>query len=256
MPSTAHAAGRGRQSPACRLTGATLSGRVREAYTALYEDFGRWTPSEAFRRTFTGSVIEELRRRLSTQTHISVLEVGCGHGTWASEVYEQLPQASERVEYLGIDFTEPRIELGRQRLAGHPSARLMTADCEQFQPETSFDLILGIEVISHVERNKYREWLDRWFGWLSLGGTVIIIDKDRFTRHALRLSWDVFKRRWLPWSAGNRPYYFPEHFGDYAGTIYYPSFSSLCRMAAGIGYVARPLFEHGAFRALLLDKPV
>jgi 2-polyprenyl-3-methyl-5-hydroxy-6-metoxy-1,4-benzoquinol methylase len=255
MPQVAQAS-RPSQSPsACRLTAATHSQRVREAYIALYEEFGRWTPSEAFRDTFRASVVEELRRRLEAKPRVSVLEVGCGHGTWALEICDQLPRVGEKVEYLGIDFTEPRIELARQRLAGHPWARFMPADCERFQPERPFDLILGIEVISHVERHKYRDWLSRWFGWLAPGGSVIIIDKDRFTKHAMRLSWDVFKRRWLPRSLTARPYYFPEHFGDYAETIYYPSFASLRRMATRIGYAARPLFEHRFFRALFLDKP-
>ena len=242
-------------SSACRLTAPTHAGRVREAYIALHEEFSRWTPSDAFRHTFRASVVEELQRRSNSQGRISVLEVGCGHGTWALEMYEQVPRADERIEYLGIDFTEPRIELGRVRMAEHTSASFLVADCEQFQPRQRFDVILGIEVISHVERRKYRQWLERWFSWLAPGGTVIIIDKDRFTKHALRLSWDVFKRRWLPRSVTARPYYFPEHFGDYAETIYYPSFASLRRMAIRMGYTARPLVEHRFFRAMFLDRP-
>jgi ubiquinone/menaquinone biosynthesis C-methylase UbiE len=255
MPPVAHAPSRETPATACRLTAATHPERVREAYIALCDEFGAWTPSESFRHTFVSSVVDELKCRLDVQPRASVLEVGCGHGTWALEMYEQLPQADERIDYTGIDFTEPRIELGRQRMAGHPSAKFVAADCEKYQPDRQFDLILGIEVISHVERNKHRAWLNRWFDWLAPGGTVIIIDKDRFTKHAMKLSWDVFKRRWLPQAFGARPYYFPEHFGDYAETIFYPSFSSLRRIASRIGYAARPLFTYRFFRALFLDKP-
>ena len=255
MPSAAHVPSREAPATACRLTAATHSERVRQAYVALCDEFGAWTPSEAFRHTFVSSVVDELERRLEAKPQVSVLEVGCGHGTWAMEMYERLPRADEQIEYVGIDFTEPRIELGRQRMGAHPSAKFVAADCEKYEPGRQFDVILGIEVISHVERHKYRDWLNRWFEWLTPGGTVIIIDKDRFTRHAMRLSWDVFKRRWLPHPFGARPYYFPEHFGDYAETIFYPSFASLRRIAGRIGYVVRPLFTYRFFRALFLDKP-
>jgi len=95
---TTSAASSGPQAkPVCRLVARDRAARVRDAYIALHEDFSVWTPSAAFRGTFHATALEEARRRLQSQDKLRVLEVGCGHGTWAEELYNHLDQADERV---------------------------------------------------------------------------------------------------------------------------------------------------------------
>jgi len=253
---TTSAASSGPQAkPVCRLVARDRAARVRDAYIALHEDFSVWTPSAAFRGTFHATALEEARRRLQSQDKLRVLEVGCGHGTWAEELYNHLDQADDRVDYLGIDFTEPRIDLGRHRFASHPSARFLVADAETFEPSTPFDMILVVEVISHVAPSRYRRWLKNWFAWLAPGGCAVVIDKDRYSRHALRLSWETLKRRWLPSAHTRAPYYFPPHYGDYVTTLTYPSFWRLRRLGCRVGFCSPREASEGFFRGLILRKP-
>jgi 2-polyprenyl-3-methyl-5-hydroxy-6-metoxy-1,4-benzoquinol methylase len=242
------------RSEVCRLSAPSHSGRVREAYVALFDEFRKWTPSQKFRDAFHAGVVAEIRRRLATQSKIDILEVGCGHGTWAQEIYRSIDDADARVSYLGIDFTEPRIALARELLAGHAEARFQVADVEHFQPKQPFDLLLCIEVISHVPRNRQRTWLARWHPWLKPDSTAIILDKDRFSRVGLAVAWDAFKHKWLPRRLVSRTHYFPARYGDFVETMVYPSFRKLHRQACQSGFAARPIVQRSEFSVLLMDK--
>ena len=227
--------------------------RVQGSYTRLAASFEAWTPSADFRTTFHQSVLAEIDRRLEQRPSLRILEVGCGHGTWAREIFEH--NSDRAIDYLGIDFTECRVIEARRRMAAHQDARFEIADCESFRPPHVFDLILAVEVISHVPFDRYRDWLARWHNWLTPGGSLIIIDKERYSRHNLRLKWDSIKRRVLPRALCGRSYYFTDEFGDYVRTLDYPSFGRLNRIARRVGLSPRPLFRLNLFRALTADRP-
>lgn len=227
--------------------------RVRDSYTELAATFEAWQPSNDFRTTFHHTVIAEIRRRTAGPSPLNILEVGCGHGTWAAEIFEHV--SGTDLNYLGIDFTECRIHEARRRMAVHQGARFEIADCESFTPPHPFDLILAVEVISHVPFDRYHAWLTRWHDWLAPGGTVIIIDKERYSRHNLRLKWDSLKKRFLPRALRSRSYYFADGFEDYVRTLDYPSFGRLTRTARAAGLSPRPLFRLNLFRALTADRP-
>lgn len=224
---------------------------VREAYAALREDFARWTPSTTFRDIFQATVIAEVRRRLAGGEAVRVMEVGCGHATWAEEMYRALAGPEARIDYVGIDFTPERVELGRRRLARVPSARLLVADANEFDTHERFDLVLAIEVLQHVDPRRYETWLARWRDWLRPGGAVVVIDKERYSAHALRVRMDLARRRWLPDRLRRSGYYFPEPFTTLMSTLAYPAFGGLRRLAARLGYTVRPIVRRGVFRALI-----
>lgn len=228
--------------------------RIRDAYVALADDFRDWTPSATFRETFDRTVLSEIRTRLRTTDSLHVLEVGCGDATWAVEIFRAIPEADRRVAYTGFDVTETRIEHGRSRLAGHPRAELLIADGDTFTPPKPVDFVIAVEVFCHLTDRQATRWIGRWHDWLTPGGAFIVIDKDRWTRHAWRLRWDRFKQRCLPRSLRGRPYYFPEHFTGLAAHMCYPSFRHLRRAARSAGFAPRPLVHHGLFRALLADR--
>jgi ubiquinone/menaquinone biosynthesis C-methylase UbiE len=227
---------------------------VQRSYERHVETFEEWTPSAAFQETFRLSVIAEIARRLSTAKSVRILEVGCGHGTWARQIYNAFPGDERRIEYVGIDFTEARIEAAKRRMNATPSATFLCMDCECFKPNQSFDLILAVEVISHVPFDRYPDWFARWRSWLADGGSAVVIDKDRFSKHNLRLKWDSLKRKLLPTFLAGRSYYFTEEFADLVSTLNYPSFARLSRVATKSGLSPRPILEHGMFRALTADR--
>lgn len=229
--------------------------RVHDAYCAHAERFTEWTPSAPFRAVFDSAVLTEIRRRTTHGRMVHVLEVGCGHGTWAEEIFSGIDGADDRIHYQGIDFAEPRIAAARLRMARHPAARFDVADADEYDGPAQYDLILAIEVLSHLSRKHYQVWLRRWMDWLRPGGAFVVIDKDCYTGHAMRLKWDAIKRRVIPRVLRGRPYYFEEDFGDLLETLRYPSFRHIAGYARRLGYRPRPLLSHGAFRAVIGDWP-
>jgi ubiquinone/menaquinone biosynthesis C-methylase UbiE len=237
-----------------RLTPTDHKMSVQRSYARLVDTFENWTPSVPFRETFHRSVLDEITRRLATAKSVRILEVGCGHGTWAKEIYNTIPDADHKIEYVGIDFTAPRIEAAQRLLSAHRAASFIATDCECFEPDAPFDMILAVEVISHVPFARYPDWFARLQTWLTPGGSVVVIDKDRYSKHNLRLKWDSLKRRFLPSFLAGRSYYFTEDFADLVSTLDYPSFSRMSRIARKSGLTPRPIFEHGMFRALTADR--
>ena len=234
-----------------RCEAGCLTERVRRAYDTLVHDFAKWSPSANFRGAFEVTALAEVRRR-QQHGHVRVLEIGCGHGTWAEILYRGATDAG-RLTYLGIDLSAPRVEIGRRRLAQYPSATLEVADGSGGGPDTRVDLILAIEVLSHVNPTDYGAWFRRWYRWLSDGGCFIVIDKERFSTHDLRVRWERMRRR-LPGRFQGRLRIFPEHFGDLVGTLRYPSFTTLRRTAGQAAFHVRPIFRHAEFRALIGDR--
>jgi SAM-dependent methyltransferase len=91
------------------------------------------------------------RRRLAVETVRSheaprVLDVGCGSGRIGEFVLE-----AGASHYLGIDFSEPMIELARDRLSRFDDrARLITDDFLTAPVEGRFDVVLAIGFFDYI----------------------------------------------------------------------------------------------------------
>lgn len=91
------------------------------------------------------------RRQLAVDTITSyerpaVLDVGCGSGRIGEFALEAGAGA-----YLGIDFSEPMIELARQRLTGFSDrVELVTADFLTAPLEGRFDVVLALGLFDYL----------------------------------------------------------------------------------------------------------
>jgi SAM-dependent methyltransferase len=91
------------------------------------------------------------RRELAVQTvHAqaspSVLDVGCGSGRIGEFVLEAGAPA-----YLGVDFSEPMIELAQQRLARFDErVELVCGDFLEVAIERQFDVVLGLGLFDYL----------------------------------------------------------------------------------------------------------
>ena len=76
-----------------------------------------------------------------------VLDVGCGSGRIAEPILE-----AGAGEYVGIDFSEPMLELAGQRLArfGDDRVQLVTGDFLAQQLEGKFDVIVGLGLFDYL----------------------------------------------------------------------------------------------------------
>lgn len=227
---------------------------VKDQFVQLHEVFDRCRPSEKLREIFDQTVAADIRRRLeSGAQRVRILEVGCGVGNWAEIIYSAFRESGDRIEYLGIDFAEPCVDSCNQRLAGQPNGRAMVADFEKLRWENRFDIVLFVEVFCHLRRRQDDAWLRNARECLAPGGSIIIIDKERYSKHGWKVRWDLFKRRALPAGLRGRPYYFPETYNTLLTTLRYPSFSHLSREMKRLTIAPRTTATHGLFSALVGD---
>lgn len=106
----------------------------------------------------------ETIRSYSTPT---VLDVGCGSGRIGELVLEAGTSA-----YLGIDFSEPMIELAKRRLARFDErAELVCGDFLEAPIEHSFDVVLALGLFDYLpDADRFAK---RMFGLCAEEGTLV-----------------------------------------------------------------------------------
>ncbi|HLY36182.1 MAG TPA: class I SAM-dependent methyltransferase [Candidatus Limnocylindria bacterium] len=112
------------------------------------------------------------RRRLAVETvsgyeSPSVLDVGCGSGRIGEHVLE-----AGTSRYLGVDFSEPMIELARARLARFEDrVTLLTDDFLTAPLEGEFDVVLALGLFDYLPNPE--AFAARMFGHCAPGGCVV-----------------------------------------------------------------------------------
>jgi 2-polyprenyl-3-methyl-5-hydroxy-6-metoxy-1,4-benzoquinol methylase len=97
----------------------------------------------------------------------TVLDVGCGSG----RIAEFALQAGAR-EYLGIDFSEPMVELARRRLARFgPEVTLEVGDFLAFQSDARFDVVLALGLFDYLPDPQ--RFTRRMFELCAPGGSMV-----------------------------------------------------------------------------------
>ncbi len=112
------------------------------------------------------------RRQLAVQTvagyaQPSVLDVGCGSGRIGEFVLE-----AGAARYLGIDFSEPMIDLARTRLARFDDrVALVRDDFLSADIEGVFDVVLGLGLFDYLPNPE--AFAARMFNHCAPGGSVV-----------------------------------------------------------------------------------
>ena len=190
--------------------------RIIRDFDDATEIFAKWSPSEIFRKIFHSSVMEALSL-LRKNKEINVLEVGCGHGTWFEPISKL--DFSKKIEYVGIDFSEKRIGAAKKLFKKNKNAKFFVADYLEFSSSKKYDLIFFIEVFQYVGKKDFAKFFKKTKGMLKRDGYAVIIDKDKYSAHSLKVSLGkLFKKL---------PYYYRH--------VIYPSFSSLEKLAKAYG---------------------
>lgn len=107
---------------------------------------------------------KELEKHL--KPHSKILDAGCGAG------YPIAKYLSEKFEVYGIDISEKQIELAKKLV---PKAKFKKADMAdpRFENET-FDGIICMYALIHVNRKKHLEILKRFYNLLKHPGYLMI----------------------------------------------------------------------------------
>lgn len=96
-----------------------------------------------------------------------ILDFGCGCG----RVLSRMPVGGD-VRYFGVDLHAGGMEWLRKTMpAGtfFPGAEMPPLDFD----DRTFDLIYSVSVLTHLDRDQERAWLDEWHRLLQVGGHVI-----------------------------------------------------------------------------------
>jgi SAM-dependent methyltransferase len=135
-----------------------------EEFDDLYEDerlLVRLLRPGLFRRR------ELAVRTVQSHSSPSVLDVGCGSGRIAEFVLQ-----ADATAYLGIDFSEPMIELAQRRLARFGErAELVCGDFLEVPIERSFDVVLALGLFDYLPDPE--RFARRMFELCAAGGSMV-----------------------------------------------------------------------------------
>jgi len=133
------------QTQASRYSGASEAERIREAQTAL---------------------TKEVLPLLPLGKDVSILELGCGHGTLLS-----LLQKSGYAGAKGIDISADQVEKAQDLGVEN----VQCSDIEKYLSNSteSYDVIIGIDIIEHLTKSELLSILELIRGRLNPGGRVI-----------------------------------------------------------------------------------
>lgn len=108
----------------------------------------------------------------------TLLEIGCGAGRWALNLYNTLNY------YEGIDISFPSIELAKNRikLRGINNCKFYQGNIKDFNPAIKYDIIYFSGVTQYVESDELTQLIKIVKSWLKPEG--IIIDRSTITLEA------------------------------------------------------------------------
>ncbi|MCK6684676.1 MAG: class I SAM-dependent methyltransferase [Thermoanaerobaculia bacterium] len=156
-------------------------------YRELYERHWWWRARE-------GILLSILKRLLGGATGLRILDVGCGDGLF-------FPKLEQFGTVEGIEPDDAVFE------TDSPDSRIFRGTLEEFRPAHSYDVILFLDVIEHIENEV--PLLERARQLLSPAGFVLVTvpafmqlwtHHDRLNQHYRRYSKNVLRERLL--SAG------------------------------------------------------
>jgi trans-aconitate methyltransferase len=228
-----------------------LAPDIERVYRTLSAEFLAWTPSPNFQAVYA----QTAGRLLTCVEHdrpVRIIELGCGHGTWLKQSVELLRDRGRDCEAIGLDLSTERLRLGREYLSDYPEASLQRANLLEYEPTGEFDLVAVFEVFQHFSFDEQRRILRRWIPHIEPEGALVVVDKDRRSRHSLLIEAQKRLGR-LDWLLG-RFRRFPPSCRDLLKATRYPDFYRLLRMVGRESDIDAELVRHGEFTALVARR--
>lgn len=194
-------------APARTCPGGALDARTVERLIAINRAFYRDSAgsfSDARRQPWPGweRVWERVRREIAPGA-LSVLDVGCGHGRFAAFLDAKAAALGERFAYLGVDASEPLLEMARARRYAACEPELRVSDPVSEGPEVAlppgpFALVALFGFLHHVPSAELRRRLLAALAARVAPGGLLALTSWEFEHFAR------FRERLLPWKEWNR----------------------------------------------------
>ncbi len=129
-----------------------------------------WEEGETELGAAEAAMLERYAERAALGDGASILDLGCGWGSFSLWAAERYPAA--RILAVSNSKTQREFVLGCAERRGLHNLEVRTADVSTLTVERRFDRIVSIEMVEHL-RN-WRRLLERAAGWLEPEGRVFL----------------------------------------------------------------------------------
>ena len=109
-------------------------------------------------------------RNANLTNGMDILELGCGWGSLSLWMAEQFPDSS--ITSVSNSNSQREFIQNRAEELGLSNLNVVTADMNDFQPGSSFDRVVSVEMFEHM-RN-HRRLMERINDWLRPGGQLFV----------------------------------------------------------------------------------
>ncbi len=159
---------------------------IADLYNNFSEVLYEWSPSVQFKKIFDETVLEIVEKKCKLSHEVRILEVGCGHGTWINYLLKRVTNPTN-IKIKGIDISEKRISLARKMLANHSNVSLKVINFMEIISSEKYDIIFFAEVLQYINEHDHYSVFNKCFKLLTNEGYLIIIDKEKYSLHALKI---------------------------------------------------------------------
>jgi cyclopropane-fatty-acyl-phospholipid synthase len=116
------------------------------------------------------AMLELASSRAELQDGQSILELGCGWGSWALWMAERFPRSE--IAAVSNSRTQKAFIDSRIRERGLRNLEVTTCDMNSFATDRSFDRVVSVEMFEHM--HNHRELLRRVRSWLRSSGKAFL----------------------------------------------------------------------------------
>ena len=159
---------------------AVLTEKANEQHYEVPAEFYRlrpWKKLKSIAPATTKKKINPFMKRKTGHSHLTcehaqleegqdILELGCGWGSLSLWMAKEFPRSS--ITSISNSNSQREYILGQARSRGIENLRVLTADINAFETDSTFDRVVSVEMFEHV-RN-HRELFRRVNSWLKNGG--------------------------------------------------------------------------------------
>lgn len=155
-------------------------------------------------KAFVGAVLSAVLPRLAPGRPLTVLDCGCGTGTWLAYLASALHEAGiTEFRLCGFDLSGKMIEVARRKLAGlaEPqdlrAGNLLDGSSYDFGGVTAgFDLIFAYDVVQQLPRRQQYRACELMVSRLAPGGMATIFDNESRSKFGRRMARRKFFTRY------------------------------------------------------------
>lgn len=140
-----------------------------------------------------------LKRTLKGRQFRSILDAGCGDGTFAFYVASKNPTTqvlAVDIGEQGLHGTEVTLQVGEriQKTMNLPNLRFERLDLRELDARDSYDLVYSFDVLEHIAENN--KVLENIYRALNRGGVLLVRMPTRVQKRILKSKFTAEHARW------------------------------------------------------------